>query len=126
MMGLVGDLLGTHLEVSGELVVRSLTWSDNLPQVWGEEFIGLGDSSEGSLQDCMTEGKRERRYSVDCPKAQCNLQLQHDVLTVTLGSSGTLGLSVAILDTSHLQQPLGSWGSDDTSTTRSWDQSTHD
>ncbi len=65
MMGLVGDLLGTHLEVSGELVVRSLTWSDNLPQVWGEEFVGLGDSSEGSLQDCMTERKREGN-SVDC------------------------------------------------------------
>lgn len=45
---------------------------------------------------------------------------------VTHGGGGTLGLCVDILNTSQLQQTLGSGGSDDTGTTGGGDETAHD
>jgi len=95
-VGLVSVLLGLDLEVVRVLVQRVLAGGDDGPEVWGLELVGLGESSHGSLQE------------------------------VDLSGSRTLSLGVAILDTSHLEHSLGSWGSDDTSSSRSWDKSAHD
>jgi len=72
------------------------SWGDDLPQVRGLELVGLGKRRDGRLQE------------------------------VTLGSRGTLGLGVAVLDTSHLEHTLASRGSNDTSSSRGRDKSAHD
>lgn len=93
---LVDSLLGTDLQVTGELVVRSLTGLDDLPQVGAQELVSLGDGGKGGLQE------------------------------VSLGGGGTLGLGVTVLDSGHLEESLGSGGGDDVSSSGSRDQSTHD
>jgi hypothetical protein len=82
---LVDSLLGTDLQVTGELVVRSLTGLDDLPQVGAQELVSLGDGGKGGLQE------------------------------VSLGGGGTLGLGVTVLDSGHLEESLGSGGGDDVS-----------
>jgi hypothetical protein len=67
-----------------------------LPKVRGLELVSLGKSRNGSLQE------------------------------IALGSRGTLGLGVAVLDTSHLEHTLASRGGDDTGTTGGRDKSAHD
>ena len=66
--------------------IRSLSGGDDLPQIRAQELVGLGNGSQGSLQE------------------------------VTLSSGATLGLCVAVLDTSHLKETLGGRGGDDTGT----------
>lgn len=69
---------------AGELVL--------LPEVRGEEAVGVGDGNEGGLEGVL-EG---------------------------LGASGGGGVDVA--DTGQLQQTLDSWRGDQTGTTWSWDE----
>jgi hypothetical protein len=71
--------------VTRELVVRSLTGLDDLPQVGGKELVGLGDGSQGSLQE------------------------------VSLGRGGSGRLGVTVLDSGHLEETFGSGGGDDVS-----------
>ena len=107
-------LVSSVANLTGQCAYRE-SRGDDLPEVGGLELVGLGEGSDGGLQE------------------------------VTLGSSGTLGLScglaflrvtapsrrrtVAILDTSHLEHSLGSGGGDDTSSSGwmvssvSWDSS---
>merc|ERR1719222_304610 len=77
----------------GELLVGRLCEDGLLPEVGGKVAVGLGNGSVGCL------GK------------------------VSESSSGALGRGVAILDSSHLEKLLGDGSGDDTSSTRSGDQS---
>lgn len=66
------------------------------PQVWSQETVSVTDGNESGLQ------------------------------SVFQSSGGTVGLGVDIFQTSQLQQFLDSWGSDDTGTSWSWNQSNDD
>ena len=77
------------------LVVREFRHGDLAPEIGGEESVCFGDGSKCSLQE------------------------------VTHGGGRALGLGVAILDTSQLQQTLASGSSDETSSTRSRDETAH-
>ena len=89
-------LISERLVVLGQevcvLLVGRLHEHSLLPQVGGEEGVGLADGSVGGL------GK------------------------VAEGAGGATGRGVAILDTSHLQQLLGDGGRDDAGTTGGGDQ----
>jgi hypothetical protein len=63
-----------------------------LPQVGGEETVGVGDGNEGGFEGVL-EG---------------------------LGRTGGGGVDVG--DTSQLQQTLDGWGGDEAGTARSWDE----
>lgn len=89
-------LAGGNGEVVGELVVRSLANGDDVPEVGGLELVGLGEGSNGSLEE------------------------------VALGGGVTLGLGVAVLDTGELEHALGSGGSDNAGTAGSGDETAHD
>ena len=80
---LVSGLLASDLQVTRELVVRSLTGLDDLPQVGGKELVGLGDGGQGSLQE------------------------------VSLGRGGSGGLGVTVLDSGHLEETFRGGGGDD-------------
>ena len=80
-------------QVVGELLVWRLLEHGLLPQVWCQVGVGGGHSSVGSLGE------------------------------VTQSSSGSTSRGVAVINTSHLQQLLGDRSGDNTSSTRSGDQS---
>merc|ERR1711934_301383 len=77
----------------GELLVGRLGEDGLLPEVGGQVTVGLSNGSVGCL------GK------------------------VSQSSSGALGRGVAILNSSHLEELLGNRSRDDTSSTRSRDES---
>ena len=80
----------------GELDEGGRRGSDLPPEVGRKEGVGLGDSSEGGLEE------------------------------VAHGGSLTAGLGVAVLDTGELEHALGGGGSNDTGTTGGGDKSAHD
>lgn len=87
------DRLADRLDQEiGVDLVRCLVERHLLPQVGCEESVGLGDGGVSGLGE------------------------------VTESRGGATALSVAVLNTSHLQKLLGNRGADDAGTAWSWDQ----
>lgn len=83
-------------QMVGELLERWLGKHGWLPHVWCQVGVGVADSLEGSL------GK------------------------VAQSSRGSSGAGVAVLNSSHGQQLLWYWSTDDSCTTGCWDESHQD